>query len=344
MSVVLADSDHRELFSHLLLYGVGQLCADAGVSDVLLSWTEGATPRPQIAGVDGGELAALVAAHAARHAEEGSWIQLGQPAEPTRGLFSPRLRPPADGAAWADLQLARQRALDVMTEERNDLALRMIAALGEPAYWPVSGRDGDVRPDDGASRLDMQARNQGSEIVGTKLRPLASAVAAREPDVILEGLLGHSLVDDLAGTRTDGRTATNLRQLGPTDSTQAWVALWGLTTAPVAPQVGHPSRTALHVPRKRSDPDVVPRAGAFAVPVWHASWRPARLRAVLASRALAEVAGAVAAGEEPPGDAQDHLQRRGVLGIVVFPVSTGGSASAPERRALGGQLHRFAST
>lgn len=338
MTVVFAGSDPRELFSHVLLYGAGALCEDAGLPDVHLSWTRGSAPRPSIAaaGLNGTRLAGVVRQHAQEHSA-GSWLQLGQPAEPDRGLMSSRLKPPRDAPAWQQLQAARWRALDELRARPALLDLRLLNALGEPAHWPVR-RAGDVLPDEGASRFDMQPRNQGSELVGTKLRPLAEAVARRTEEQVRAGLLGEQPLDELAGQRADGRTATNLRLPGPTDTAQAWVALWGISQTTVAHQVLRSSRTATHVPRQGEHG---PRAGTFVLPVWQGAWRPARLRGVLRSAALADVGADLVAGVEPKHVARSWLAQRGVLAVLTFPVSTGGSKSAPERRALEAALHRL---
>ena len=69
--------------------------------------------------------------------------------------------------------------------------------------------------DSAASRLEMQPRNIGSEFVGTRLRKLADAVAARPAAQILSGLLGDSERDEAGGDAADSRTATGLAAPGP---------------------------------------------------------------------------------------------------------------------------------
>jgi CRISPR-associated protein Csb3 len=92
----------------------------------------------------------------------------------------------------------------------------------------------------------------------------------------------------------------------------------------------------------------------FYVPVWQPPWRPARLRAMLASTQLRiaassglDHAGRIA-GNPPPGAtvpmhtgseitaARHWLTERGVDGVIRFPVHRFGSDNAPERRALTG--------
>lgn len=340
MTVLFAGSDPRELFSHLLLWGAGALCQDAGLNDVRLFWTAGQAPRPAIDadGLTDERLGELVRAHAAAH-QADSWLQIGQPAEPTRGLFSPRVKPPADRGAWTALQAARQTALDELTAAARHLDLEMVAGLGEPASWPTR-RNGEMRPDEAASRLEMQPRNQGSEVVGTRLRPLAAALSGRSATAVAAGLLGVQVKDDIGRDKPDSRGGANLRPLGPTDSAQTWVALWGLTQLPVAHQVRASSRTPLHTaPAGPASP--APRAGTFCVPVWREPWRPARLRSVARSAALSRVGSSHAGNQAPAAADVAWLRSRGVLAVWTFPVGTFGSSNAPERRALGGTLHRL---
>lgn len=341
MTLVLGGSDPRELFTHLLAYGLVAICEAAGMDGPLLSWTPGMTPRPQLASPDltPQTLGDIVGAHASAHHDSG-WLGLGLPGEPGRGLFSPRIKAPPSPQDWQMLVDARRQALDDLTTRERLLDLRFIAGLGEPAYWR-QGKAAKPLPDEGATRLDMQPRNQGSEIISTRLRPLAAALAARSPQQVTSGLLGHTLVDEVGGTRTpDSRGAANLRRLGPTDSAQAWAALWGIALTPIAHQLGHSSRTATHVPTDRDREG--PAAGTFGVPVWQGGWRPARLRAVLRSAQLSVATATLSQGEPISPTADSWLRDRGVTAIWTFPVGTFGSKSAPERRALDGQLHRLA--
>lgn len=363
MTVKLAGSDPRDLFTHLLAYGLVAICEDAGIEDLLLSWTPGMTPRPQLEspGLSPVTLGDVVRAHAAAHNNSG-WLRLDLPQEPGRGLFSPRIKPPQSPQDWETLLNARRTALDDLATQGCVLDLRFLAGLGEPAAWrqrdtwtPLPDKDATrlgtqlppgqrppvQLPDEGATRLDMQPRNQGSEIVSTRLRPLAAALAARAPQQVTSGLLGDTLIDDVGGTRTpDSRGAANLRRLGPTDSAQTWAALWGIALIPIAHRARRSSRTATHVPRERDRGG--PAAGTFGAPVWQGCWRPARLRGVLRSAQLASAIATLSQGELLPSVTSAWLQGRGVRAIWTFPVGTFGSKSAPERRALDGQLHRLA--
>ena len=97
----------------------------------------------------------------------------------------------------------------------------------------------------------------------------------------------------------------------------------------------------------------------FYVPIWQSPWRPARLRAMLASTQLRVAASSGLdhtgrlMGNPPPGAtvpapvpmhtgseitaARHWLAERGTDGVIRFPVQRFGSDNAPERRALTGQ-------
>lgn len=338
----LSPLGHRVLLTHFLLYGAASLCEDAGLRAIRLGWSGGLAPQPVLGGVEADTLGEIVLAHASRRAEEGSWLLKNLPGNQKGGLFSPRIAKLPDAGAWRQLQRARSDVVDDLVRGGRELDLRLLAALGEPSYWRFDRATAPL-PDDGASRLEMQPRNQGSEFVGTRLRPLGRAVASRTADAVRDGLLGTHVVDEVGQGKADSRTATGLRQPGPTDSAVAWCALWGIAQAPVALLVQGRARTATHVPWRKDDGlPTEQRAGHFCVPIWRGWWTIARLRQVLASAALAErgrAAALYASERETDVETQqqsDWLCSRGVGSLVVFPVGTFGSASAPERRALGG--------
>jgi CRISPR-associated protein Csb3 len=329
--VVLAGADPQELLSHLLLYGVGAICEEAGLDRLRLTWTAGMRPRPAVsgAGLDADVLARIVHEHAVRHAEENSWLRAELPGG--GALLSPRIGRIPDPAAWHVVQTGRHAVLDQLLTAGAALDLRLLAALGEPAYWRV--RRNESQQDEAASALEMQPRNAGSEFVGTRLRPLAAAVAARGEPAVGAGLLGELVRDEVGNQRGDSRTATGLRGPGPTDNAVAWCALWGISQVPLALRVTSPARTAAYLEDG---------GRAFVVPVWRAPWHPARLRTVLASQALPAAARELADAADT-GTAQEvpWLVARGVRAVVRFAVERYGSANAPERRAGRGQILRL---
>jgi len=339
VSVILQGSEPRHLLSHLALYGSAAICAAAGLP-VTVGWTSGIEPRPVIEGIDDVGLGDIVLGHASR---DRAWLQAGLPHEPSRGLFSPRIKPPTSPEQWEALQQARHSQLDRLADPPGQLERDFLSGLGEPAYW-YTNQQGDREPDRGATRYEMQPRNQGSEFVGTRLRPLAEAVSQRHRQEVSDGLTGRALRDELGG-KPDSRSAVNFRGLGPADSALVWCALWGLSVLPVihkAPQAGRrhvlpqPSRSPGHVPRR----EYGERAGAFTVPHWEGRWTVGRLKHMVVSDALARVGRAIADEEQTPVASWSWLTRRGIRALWAFPVITVGSSSAPERRALAGRLVR----
>lgn len=347
--LVMRRSSPHVLLSHMALYGLGAILDTQGL-DVRVGWTNGGDPRPAVvvSQSDGAAVAAAVLRHASAAWEEGSWVRRdhmlkGKTAvdETARGLMSPRLTPFEDEATWRAVQRARHVVLDDLTDRAAWLDLRFLAALGEPSYWSRN-RKGDMLQDAGASRLEMQPRNTGSEFVGTRLRKLAEAVAARTPDEIMSGLRGDIVRDEAGGDKLDSHTATGFAGLGPTDNALAWCALWGIAELPIAMRVAtgrsfanRPAKTTGHLGRGRRE--------WFYALMWTDGWRPARLRTVLAGGAARTVAAVdvdVLDGQATTAKltaAKAWLAARGVQGLMRFPIQRFGSDSAPERRAMRGE-------
>jgi CRISPR-associated protein Csb3 len=326
-TVALAGCPPHRLLSHLALYGLAAICQDAGRTGIALSWPPGMATRPCLTGNDLDEdtVASIVQHHARVRTGDQSWLYEDTPTGgAARPLMSPRIST-LKADQWVPFQLHRHRVLDSLTRQRAELDLRLIGALGEPAYWRVD----EGSQDDGASRLEMQPRNQGSEFVGTKLRKLAKAVTARDLSQVRDGLTGRSVIDEAGNDLPESRSATGLDGPGPVDNALVWCALWGISQFPLALRVRNTADTAGHV----GDP----RRGTFYVPMWSGPWRPARLRSILASRQLlaianpatSETSDAVARREA----ARQWLAARSVVAVVRFGVRVFGTGKAPERRA-----------
>lgn len=336
----LAGTDVRILLSHMALYGLAAILEETGHDDVHLGWSGGMQPVAWVSAVrlDEDSAGESIRTHAIAHAG-GSWVDreivLSGSA---RGVMSPRLSGFSSPQAWYEIQAARQSVLDKLTDEGAVADLRYLAALGEPAYWSRD-RTGRTLQDDGASRLEMQPRNQGSEFVGTRLSKVAAAVSARSTEAVIEGLLGRRLVDEVSSDRSDSRTPTGFASPGPTDNALTWCALWGLGQFPTAPRVNKTASCSGHLGRSRAE--------WFYVPAWQEAWRPAKLRSVLASAQLTAAAGADlhqpwSVSDDRAIAARAWLSARGVRGIVRFPIERFGSDNAPERRAMRGVVLRGA--
>ncbi len=332
----LAATDHNLLFSHAVLWGAGSIAAAAGHREVRLGWTGHMSRVPSLYGVAVTDLALAVRQRAADALNAEHWIQAGLPHEPARALFSPRIKALEAPEVWAPFQSARHDHVDRLGVSGSPLDLRLLAALGEPSSWH-SDR-GKPKQDHAATRLEMQPRNNGSEFVGTRLRSLATAVAARTVADVAAGLTGAIRVDEVGKGDKVSYAGANLMPPQATDNALAWAAMWGLSCAPVVHRVHQPSRTATHLPRPRDGAlgDEV-RAGHVVVPIWSGRWTVARLTSVLASGQLAESGGASLGSGAPAAGAEQWLRERGVVALVTVPIHTFGSTSSPERRAMAGK-------
>jgi CRISPR-associated protein Csb3 len=321
----LRGSPPEDMLSHLLLYGLTAILEDAGHRDVTIFWERGMSPRPVLrAEIEDQSIAAAVVAHAEAHTAPDNWIQRRYPdgKGTLRGLMSPRRGAAPDPEAF---QAARQDAID---DAGQPLELRLIQALGEPAYWRLA-KNGP-RPDEGASRFEMVPRNQGNEIMQGRYAKLSSAVAGRAPKAVVDGLTGTAVVDLTAAT--DSRTASGLRLPGPTDAAVAWCALWGISWLPIAHRSRSASTTPANLARRGNTPE------RFVLPLWSKPQTPARIRTVLASAQLPAAARLLADDDPVDGSAPGWLRAHGAEALAIFHVDVVGSANAPERRATRGRV------
>ncbi|MEV7227240.1 hypothetical protein AB0M79_09480 [Polymorphospora sp. NPDC051019] len=335
---VLAAAEPTSMLSHMALYGLAAIAEDGGLDDVRVSWTGGMATRPVLSAPDATPetVGEIVRAHATRLAAPDAWPAQSVSDTETKGLMSPRLSVIASRDGWQSLQQRRHDALDRLTEARAYLDLRLIAALGEPSYWRFN-KQGQRLQDDGASRLEMQPRNQGSEFVGSRIRKLATALTARTNAAVSDGLLGRSIRDEIGKDAATSRTSTGFASPGPVDNALAWCALWGISQFPIALRTHGFAITTGHLGPGSS--------GHFYVPVWEGKWRTAKLRSVVGSGQLARFASAdlssnadMSDGENPRAQATAWLASRGVDAVVRFPIGRFGSDSAPERRAMRGVI------
>lgn len=331
--ITLRTCEPHVLLSHLALYGLAAILQSEGTPGLRVGWTGGGNPQPYVTapGMDEATIGNLIAHHARSARADGSWLHRDITLNGTpRALMSPRLTLFGDDQTWRQAQRSRRDVLDTLTASSRWLDLRLLSALGEPCYWRRN-RQGAILQDDGASRLEMQPRNQGSEFVGNRLRKLGGAVAARNPSQIMAGLRGDTIRDEIGGDKPDGRTATGLASPGPVDNALAWCALWGISQLPLAMRLDATARTSGHLGRGRNE--------WFYVPVWRGAWQSARLRSILASAPLRVVAATGLGMYSDPevSAARGWLSARGIEGLVRFPVRRFGSDNAPERRAMRGE-------
>ena len=330
-TVTLEGQPHDVALSHLALYGAAAMAEQAGLR-VRLSWTQGLRPRPTL--TSEGDTATDVARAVLACAETSAWtaerITLGTA---QRGLMSPRISPKYDELPWTELQQRRNAVIDSTSSQVS--TQRLFGGLGESSYW-YQNRRHEALVYGAASSWDMQPRNQGSELVRSRLDPLRTAVLQRSADGVAVALAATRVLDDLAGERSDGRTSTGLGPLGPTDSVLAWCGLWGLSWLPVVHRTA-PFESSVSASSLRGR-GLGRGVDAAVLPIFQSSLTPARVRSVLVSDALIRAV----ADESPERQASwSWLRSRGVTGLVRFEVATLGTASAPERRTQTGSEVRI---
>lgn len=344
MTAFTVAGDVTSALTHFAQLGLADILDEELGCRVRFGWTDAPTP---VAFVDAGEVTAnrigeAVANHASRAARSESWLRaaVDHCGRPGTAAFSPRIKPASSDEEWRSLQRVRHEYLDILLDDGRDGDLRFLGALGEPAYWRVENGK-ERRPDHGASRWEMKTRNKGEEFVGQRLLPLAEVMASRSVEQIVAGLTGADRRDELGRDKPESRTSTGFTQPGPTDSALAWCALWGIGNFPLAHRVNAVSVTPGAFP-----PDVLHPRYMF-LPIIVGAVTAARMRSVIVSSQLSVVGsfglddlsgerhGLAALNIE---SARQWLIRRRVGAIARFRILKTGSASAPERQVLGGEL------
>jgi CRISPR-associated protein Csb3 len=335
MSIFHPAGSVTSALTHFALYGLAAIVEDETGQSVQLYWTDESNPKPQLdTGQEPEVIAAMVHRHAARHASPESWLAVRvNHEERDTAAFSPRIKKPSTPQSWRQLQGARHAGLDAVVSSRGWLDMRMIGALGEPAYWPNGKEDTDA----GASRWEMKTRNQGAEFVGNRLVPLAQSVAARTTDQTLTGLTGETVNDEAGSNKPDSRSGTGFARPGPVDNALAWCALWGISQFPVVHHNGAQSTTAgTHVP------GVSKYATYVFLPVPTRPITSSRLRTILTSRQLPLAV--TTENTEGPLDvivadaARKWLTERSIRALMRFPVDLSDNANAREIQIRDGSV------
>jgi CRISPR-associated protein Csb3 len=325
-TTIQLPGEWRWAFDHLAAYGAAAIAEAGGHEGVRLRWTDSIESRVELSGVDWGELARVVHAHAADHTAD-SWVQAdGEAADKVKALFSPRV-PTMSPDQLRNWHSARSQCLSHLAGPWARLDLDMIGALGAPSYWSFNASKKLIQ-DYGASRWEMKTRQNSQEFVGDRLRKLASSVSLRSIEAVEKGLRGLTPdLDEAGGGDSASRTPTGLMPPRATDNARAWCALWGLSVFGVTACQQGASRTTGHTGS--------PGQGFFYLPVMNSWWPLGRLRTVLRSTQLAAVIpeSGDRVRESVRLSAPAWLKARGVEMVAVFPVHRGGSASAPERWA-----------
>ena len=344
MTVFVPAGAATSALTHFALYGLAAILEDENGQSVRVCWTDEADPKPQLdAELEPGEVAAAVHRHATRCASPESWLGVRFDAGDRHfAAFSPRIATPSTPSAWHHLQETRHAGLDAVAAAGSELDLRMIGALGEPAYWPLEPKSArgaarsDGNSDGGASRWEMKTRNQGAEFVGNRLLPMARVVAARTVDEVLSGLAGYTIRDEVGNDKPESRSGTGFTRPGPVDNALAWCALWGISQFPVVHHNGAQSTTAgTYVPARRTYPTFV------FLPVPTRLITLSRLRSILASRQL-QLAATTTDSSDPldvisAEAARRWLTERSIRALMRFPLYAS-ETKVPERKILDGSV------
>jgi CRISPR-associated protein Csb3 len=333
----------EDLFSHMVLWGVAAICADAGISGIRGRWSSDRTPVPVLhATASAEEIANAVQRHVLNRSVEGSWLKEefelrdGRRSPSYVATMAPRTAAPASAAEWRRLDADTAR---VGADLPSALDEQLIAGLGYRSWWVMEGKG--MRPDRGCSQWEMRTRNKGTDMVRDRLRPLAAEVSGWSPEKILAGLVGESTDDAVGKGSLDSRSATGFRLPGPVDNARAWCALWALSLLPVIPQLRGGGR----------DPAVAPRRSVAGSDLHHLLMvvpaEPMPLARFVRLQNSAQLVVAAQDSAEPDGTvpldiaaqrraSQRWLAERGATRLLRFPVRYVGSASAPERQTLTG--------
>lgn len=337
--LVIAVESPFSLLTHMSFYGVAAIAESQGLSP-RLCWIGGMDQRPSIVDVDEIDIAKAILDSASRHSDQDqeTWLTKrfvisGQEV----GLFSPRIRKISEREDWKKYAKSRHEAIDNLTNDwltnkRDWVTLRFIWSLGEACYWLQSSRSSQ---DEAASRLEMQPRNGGADLITARLWPLSKHVAERSEDEILDALKGKIVNDEVGENKPNSLSAVGFRGSGPVDDTVSWCALWGISQFALTQLAHKPAITAGFL---NSDSG---SGGMFYVPVWKGLWTPARLRSILCSGQLrAFVAAAVAGASERTSEvARKWLASRGVQAVFTFEENKKVGVKCEQRMAQRGVLH-----
>jgi CRISPR-associated protein Csb3 len=347
----LERSDPLELLTHMAAYGFAAIVEATTSAPPTLSWTSGMEPRLCIEheSLDAQGMAQQILDHAKRLSDTKAWphetwttkrttkrpksdIQLES--EIRQGLMSPRLSKIEQQEQWQDLQQRRHKVLDALVNDDAWLDLFFLWSLGEPCYW----QNRKAGQDAAASQLDLQPRNNGAEIIGTRVAPLASLVSKRTPAQIVDAFRGTHLQDSIGEKDgSDSCSAVGFRGRGPVDDAVSWCAIWGISQFALNRSLRNTTTASCMIHRGQE---------WVCVPVWDGRWAPARLRTILASSQLRATTRACLSAGDTDGsgdavgfDSVNWLLARGVKALILFQLKADTNSKAGERHAQRGTIY-----
>jgi CRISPR-associated protein Csb3 len=350
--LTLERSDPLELLTHMAAYGFAAIVEGTTPPPPTLFWTSGMEPRLSIEheSLDAQGMAQCVLNHAKQLSDTNAWphetwTTKRPKSDLQQGLMSPRITKIEPQERWKDLQRRRHEVLDALVKADAWLDLRFLWSLGEPCYWR-NAKDSDQ--DTAASRLDLQRRNGGADIVGTRIAPLAPLVSERRPEEVVNAFCGADPKDTIGEDKgSDSLSAVGFRGRGPVDDAVSWCAIWGIsqfalnqTLASDQTRVDATTASCMMLRKKlRKQEEWV------CVPVWRGQWTPARLRTILASRQLRATAWTYLSADDTDGSGDvvgstgaNWLLARGVHALILFPFKVDVSDRAKPRYAQRGVI------
>jgi len=340
--LTLEQSDPLELLTHMAAYGFAAIVEATTPIPPTLSWTLGMEPRLCIEheSLDAQGMAEQICKHAKRLSNKAASSN-GKPWPhqkwgTKKGLMNPRISKITQQGQWKDLQRRRHQVLDTLVKDDDAwLDLRLLWSLGEPCYWRKAKNGNQDPQGTAASRLDLQPRNHGAEIVSKQIAPLAPLVSKRTPDQIVNAFRGTYLKDSRGkDDGWDSLSAVGFRGRGSVDDAVSWCAIWGISQFALN-QARDDTTTASCMIHNRQE--------WVCVPVWDGMWTPARLRTILASPQLRATAQAYLSKGDTNGsgdavgfDRMNWLLARGVKALILFQLKADTNSHAGKRHAQRG--------
>ncbi|MEX3504814.1 aldehyde dehydrogenase [Corynebacterium sp. LK2510] len=344
----MSESEHLTLagdvtsaLTHFAAFGLMIVIQEECEHARALFWfTEEPSPRAvlHLDGCNRMEVAEAVGRVARRWAADNSWVQetvsypSGNGNAEERSPFSPRIKAFTDPQTWQKHSAFRHGHIDALAGD--GVARRLIAGLGEAAYWRAESNS--ARPDEGASRWEMKTRNKGQEFIVHRLAPLVSEVASWSVDDILDGIEGKCLRDAIGKMAPDSRTSTGLTTPQPVDNALALIALLGMGMMPPVVRLRGIAVTPGAYPNTVTHPQWM----VLPVPVCPVTAE--RFHGVVLSSQFDQVTRSILGFEEEKSGldtaGRAWMISRNLPAVAVFPILKTGSSSAPERQVLNGNL------
>lgn len=343
MTTLLLGGEAETALTHMALLGSAAILrACIPHAEVTVHWVNenGWRAVLDVDGVAESTIGAVIAEHAAQRTKPDSWVDADLEHEGRiSAVFSPRIKGASSRDSWNRLQSKRLQGIDGLAPgPEGALDMRLVQALGEPAYWRQTATG--PKPDDGASRLEMKTRNRGEEFVQNRLRPLAAAVSSRTSSEVVDGLTGASIKDEVGKNKADSRSGTGFTGPGPVDNALAWCALWGIAQFPIIQKVAGRSATCGFISGRGTE-------SSLAVPM--AMW-PVTLTRMRSIMLGPQVTTAARRGDLTLAGPQriavqvaaEYLRKRGIGIVMRFPWWSS-IGNAPEFRLLSGSPIRLGS-